>query len=179
MKFCIFDPNPQREKLGGFLVANFVSYFPKENGLKFVTPKTSKNFTTFSAARKEIYHLELALGATSRKSVCKRWFPHGGSSLVRKAKSRLDIPTLYKMMVCWIRGCICSRRSLVAGNFCTTKSHLPCFICRLFVEGGEESLLNLYWVKVILAPFQGLGWAVFPDEHHPGWNDYKIIPWNY
>ena len=62
MKFCIFTPTPQREKLGGFLVANFLSYFPKENGLKFVTPRTSENFTTFSTARKEIYHLELTLG---------------------------------------------------------------------------------------------------------------------
>ena len=67
MKFCIFTPTPQREKLGGFLVANFLSYFPRENGLKFITPKTSENFTTFSTARKEICHLELALGATSRK----------------------------------------------------------------------------------------------------------------
>ena len=66
MKFCILTPIPQREKLGGFLVANVLSYFPKENGLKFVTPQTSENFTTFSTARKEIYHLELALGATSR-----------------------------------------------------------------------------------------------------------------
>ena len=66
MKFCIYTPTPQREKLGGFLVANFLSYFPKENGLKFVTPRTSENFTTFSTARKEIYHLELTLGATSR-----------------------------------------------------------------------------------------------------------------
>ena len=135
MKVCIFSPGPppQREKLGGFSVANFLSYFPKEklgpattqnlvvkfdgelcggvlvenasddfpskrsskisfqtspevrhqfrrklrqlhsgnrwclkNGLKFVTPQTSENFTAFSTARKEIYHLELALGATSR-----------------------------------------------------------------------------------------------------------------
>ena len=34
MKFCIFTPTPQREKLGGFWVANFLSYFPKENRLK-------------------------------------------------------------------------------------------------------------------------------------------------
>ena len=60
-----FIPTPQREKLGEFLVANF-SFFPKEKWLKFVTPKTSENFTTFSTARKEIYHLELTLGATSR-----------------------------------------------------------------------------------------------------------------
>ena len=72
MKFCIFIPTPQREKLGGFLVANFLSYFPRKIGLKFVTPKTSENFTTLSTARKEIYHLELALGATSSKnSNCK------------------------------------------------------------------------------------------------------------
>ena len=71
MKFCILTPTPQREKLGGFLVANFLSYFPKENGLKFVAPRTSENFTTFSTARKEIYHLELALGAPSRSLHCK------------------------------------------------------------------------------------------------------------
>ena len=47
-------------------MANFLAYFPKENGLKFVTPTTSKNFTTFSTARREIDHMELALGATSR-----------------------------------------------------------------------------------------------------------------
>ena len=74
MKFCIPTPTPQREELGGFLVANFLSYFPKENGLKLVTPKTSENFTTFSTARKEIYHLELALGVTSRKSLRKGCF---------------------------------------------------------------------------------------------------------
>ena len=73
VKFCIFAPTPQREELGGFLVANFLSYFPKENGLKSVTPKTSENFTTFSTAKKEIYHLELALGATSRKN-SRRFF---------------------------------------------------------------------------------------------------------
>ena len=44
----------------------FFHIFPRKNGLKFVTPQTSKIFTTFSTARKEIYHLELALGATSR-----------------------------------------------------------------------------------------------------------------
>ena len=67
MKFCLFTPTPQREKLGGFLVANFLSIFPRKNGLKFVTPQTSENFTTFSTARKGNYHLELALGATLRK----------------------------------------------------------------------------------------------------------------
>ena len=69
MKFCIFIPPPQREELGGFWVANFLSYFSRKNGLKFVTPQTSENFTTFSTARKEMYHLELALGATSRMKV--------------------------------------------------------------------------------------------------------------
>ena len=70
MKLCIFAPTPPREKLGGFLVANFLSsIFPRKNGLKFVTPQPSENFTTLSTARKEIYHLELALGATSRKSL--------------------------------------------------------------------------------------------------------------
>ena len=46
MKFCIFTPTLPREKLGGFffLVANFLSYFPRKKGLKFVTPKTSENF---------------------------------------------------------------------------------------------------------------------------------------
>ena len=33
MKFCISTPTPQREKLGGFLVANFPSDFPKEKWL--------------------------------------------------------------------------------------------------------------------------------------------------
>ena len=78
IKFCISTPTPQREKLGGFLVANFLSYFPKENRLKFVTSQTSENFTTFSTARKEIYHLELALGATSRNICCFR--SHFGAS---------------------------------------------------------------------------------------------------
>ena len=73
----LFTPTPQREKLGGFLVANFLSHFPKKNGLKFVTPKTSENFTTFSTARKDIYHLELTLGATSRK----RWASHEGQTV--------------------------------------------------------------------------------------------------
>ena len=41
--------------------------FSQGNGLKSVTPQTSENFTTFSTGRKEIYHLELALGATSRR----------------------------------------------------------------------------------------------------------------
>ena len=50
-------------------MANFLSYFPRKNGLKFVTPKTSENFTTLSTARKEIYHLELAVGATSRTNM--------------------------------------------------------------------------------------------------------------
>ena len=54
MKFCIFTPTPQREELGGFLVANFLSYFPKENGLKFVTPETSENFTTFPRQGKKL-----------------------------------------------------------------------------------------------------------------------------
>ena len=54
------------EKHGGFLVANVLSDFPKKIWLKFVTPETSENFTTFFTAKKEIYHLELALGATSR-----------------------------------------------------------------------------------------------------------------
>ena len=71
---------PQREKLGGFLVANLLSYFPKENGLKFVAPKTSENFTTFSTARKEIYHLEPALGATSRNSQAQTCTPRDALS---------------------------------------------------------------------------------------------------
>ena len=71
MKFCIFTPTPQREELGGLLVANFFHLFPRKNGLKFVTPKTSEIFTTFSTARREIYHLELALGATYRKTLQK------------------------------------------------------------------------------------------------------------
>ena len=45
----------------------FFHIFPRKNGLKFVTPQTSENFTTLSTARREIYHLELALGATSSK----------------------------------------------------------------------------------------------------------------
>ena len=45
----------------------FFHIFPRKNGLKFVAPQTSENVTTFSTARKEIYHLELALGATSRE----------------------------------------------------------------------------------------------------------------
>ena len=130
MKFCISTPNFRREKLGGFLVANFLSHFPKEKWLKIchssnlrkfhhipnlpflafldflafflfeeflailsVFPFFPKDFRGsasirnpclfggfpcrfqkrqgkedqgFSTARKEIYHLELALGATSR-----------------------------------------------------------------------------------------------------------------
>ena len=66
MKFWIFTPPLACEKPGGFLVANFFHIFPRKYGLKFVTPETSENFTTFFTAKKEIYHLELALGATSR-----------------------------------------------------------------------------------------------------------------
>ena len=44
MKFCIFTPTPQREKLGGFLVANFLSDFPKEKWLKIChSPKPPKS----------------------------------------------------------------------------------------------------------------------------------------
>ena len=43
MKFCIFTPTPQREKLGGFLVANFLSFFPKEKWLEIChSPKLRK-----------------------------------------------------------------------------------------------------------------------------------------
>ena len=44
MKFCIFTPTPLREKLGGFLVANFLSDFPKEKWLKICH---SPNFRKF------------------------------------------------------------------------------------------------------------------------------------
>ena len=46
----------------------FFQLFPRRNGLKFVTSQTSEIFTTFSTARTEMYHLELALGATSRNN---------------------------------------------------------------------------------------------------------------
>ena len=47
----------------GFLVANFLSIFPRKMGLRFGT----ENFTTFFTAREEICHLELTLGASSSK----------------------------------------------------------------------------------------------------------------
>ena len=71
MKFRIFTPTPQGEKLGGFWWQSCFHIFLSKHGFKFVTPKTSETFTTFSTARKEIYHLELALGATSRKKCPK------------------------------------------------------------------------------------------------------------
>ena len=40
----MFSPTPQREKLGGFLVANFLSYFPKEKWLRIFH---SPNFRKF------------------------------------------------------------------------------------------------------------------------------------
>ena len=60
-----FYPHPQREKLGGFLVANFLSYFPKENGLKFVSPKTSKTSPHFPRQGKKFITWNSLWGATS------------------------------------------------------------------------------------------------------------------
>ena len=62
-----FTPAPGVKNSVDFWWQIFFRIFPRKNGLKFVTPKPSEIFTTFSTARKEIYHLELALGATSRK----------------------------------------------------------------------------------------------------------------
>ena len=39
-----FYPHPQREKLGEFLVENFLSYFPKENRLKICHSQTFRKF---------------------------------------------------------------------------------------------------------------------------------------
>ena len=54
-------------------MANFLPIFPRKKiGLNFVT----ENFTTFFAARKEICHLELTLGASSPKYSAKKFgFP--------------------------------------------------------------------------------------------------------
>ena len=38
-----FYPHPQREKLGGFLVANFLSFFPKEKWLKICHSQNFRN----------------------------------------------------------------------------------------------------------------------------------------
>ena len=95
MKFCIFTPTPRREELGGFLVANFLTYFPKENmkNIKkktFVTLKTSEDFTTFSMASKEIYYLELALRATSRKNcLLGVVLPHLPDEIIRAISSQV------------------------------------------------------------------------------------------
>ena len=62
-----FYPHPPAWKTRWFFGGKFSCIFSQgKMALKFVTPKTSENFTTFSTARNEICHLELALGATSR-----------------------------------------------------------------------------------------------------------------
>ena len=66
--FAFLPPPPQCEKLGGFLVANSLSDFSRKNGLKFVIPQNFRKVHHIFHG-KEIYHLELALGATSR-NVC-------------------------------------------------------------------------------------------------------------
>ena len=68
----------------------FFHIFPRKNGLKFVTPQTSKNFTTFSTARKETYHLELALGLRSRgpgKELKNPWNPKITKKIRKKYKT--------------------------------------------------------------------------------------------
>ena len=74
-------PPPSVKNSVDFWWLIFFRIFPRKNGLKFVTPKTSENFTTSSTARKEIYDLALALGATSRNKLLPL-----GTSLTKKIR---------------------------------------------------------------------------------------------
>ena len=81
MKFCILPPPPSVKNSVDFWWQIFFHILPRKNGLKFVSPQTSENFSTSSTARKEIYHLELALGATSRNNY--RFFFLGNEECAR------------------------------------------------------------------------------------------------
>ena len=83
--FAFLPPPPSVKNSVDFWWQIFLHVFPSKNRLNSVTPKTSENFTTFSTARKEIYHLELALGATSRN---KEFLARAKSKEFEKSKER-------------------------------------------------------------------------------------------
>ena len=64
MKFCIFTPTPQREKLGGFLVADFLSnFFSQKKWLNICHSQTFRKFH-------HIFH-----GKERNLSFFERFFP--------------------------------------------------------------------------------------------------------
>ena len=83
----------------------FFHIFPRKNGLKFVTPQTSEKFTSFSTARKEIYHLDLALGATSRKNFHLEKTAQKRHIKVRKRPPLKAMVLVGASVSCFIVGC--------------------------------------------------------------------------
>ena len=69
-----FYPHPQREKLGGFWVANFLSYFPKEKWLKiWALPKLPKFSPHFPRQVKKFITWNSLWGGTScNASFCRK-----------------------------------------------------------------------------------------------------------
>ena len=67
-----FYPHPPAWRARWIFGGKFSFMLSQGKWLKICHSQNFRKFTTFSTARKEIYHLELALGATSRKGDIRR-----------------------------------------------------------------------------------------------------------
>ena len=93
MKFWIFTPPPPSrvKSLVDFWWQIFFHIFPRKCGSKFVTPKTSENFTTFFTAKNEIYPWSSLWG---RLRVKKKWGTVGEEALKSKGPLQKHQPLL-------------------------------------------------------------------------------------